>query len=73
MSTGTLVLIGLFVFGIALLGGCHLHDKAEEKREAQRKWQRVQDAAMQQEVAMRVRKYNTMHAMRRTARRHRER
>ncbi|MEU9779653.1 hypothetical protein AB0H92_01455 [Streptomyces phaeochromogenes] len=73
MNAGTAALVGLLLIAFVMLVGCWLHDKAEEKGEAQRKWQRAQDAAMQQEVAMRVRKYNAMHAMRRTARRHRER
>ena len=73
MSTGLLTLAGLLLVAIVILSGCYLHDKAEERKEAQRKWQRAHEAAMQQEIAMRVRKYNTMHAMRRTARRHHER
>lgn len=73
MSTNTLALVGVLLTAFAMLGGCYLHDKAEEKKEAERRWQRLQDAVNEQEIAMRTRKYNTMHAMRRTARRHRER
>ncbi|WP_103530556.1 hypothetical protein [Streptomyces sp. SM11] len=51
-----------------LLGGCYLYEKFEEKRDAKRRWQRTQDAIREREIQMRVRKYNTMHAMRRVAR-----
>ncbi|GAA3894417.1 hypothetical protein GCM10023084_54030 [Streptomyces lacrimifluminis] len=72
----TLVLVGMFLTGFGILGGCYLHDRVDQKKEAerqrQRQQQRLHDAAKEQETAMRVRKYNTMHAMRRTARRHRQ-
>ncbi|MFI9175965.1 hypothetical protein [Streptomyces lincolnensis] len=70
MNTGLLTLAGLLLVAVGILGGCYLHDKAEEKREAERQRQRLYDAAREKETAMRVRKYNTMHAMRRTARRY---
>ncbi|MFG2377618.1 hypothetical protein ACGFY9_39935 [Streptomyces sp. NPDC048504] len=72
MNPGYLTLAGLLLVAFAILGGCYLHDKVEEKREAERQQQRLYDAAREKETAMRVRKYNTMHAMRRTARRHRQ-
>ncbi|MGW0495764.1 hypothetical protein ACWD0Z_10145 [Streptomyces sp. NPDC003007] len=72
MSAGLLTLAGLLLVAFAILGGCYFHDKQEEQKEAERRWQRLQDAVKEQEIAMRVRKYNTMHAMRRTARRHRQ-
>ncbi|WP_216587758.1 hypothetical protein [Streptomyces brasiliscabiei] len=70
MNLGYLTLAGLLLVALVILGGCYLHDKAEEKKEAERQRQRLLDTAKEQETAMRVRKYNTMHAMRRTARRH---
>ena len=72
MNPGYLALAGLLLVGFVILGGCYLHDKVEEKREAERQRQRLHEAAKEQETAMRVRKYNTMHAMHRTARRHRQ-
>ncbi|MEV7165726.1 hypothetical protein ACWECC_24985 [Streptomyces microflavus] len=72
MSADAMAGVTFVLVILVVLGACHLHDKADERKEAQRRWQRLQDALKEQEIAARTRKYNTMHAMRRTARNHQE-